>query len=373
MRHARRARVVAAAWAALVALAVAAAGGGASATLGACKAGAGASAGAASRDGSCPTAVLPSLCTSAVGCGVTALAARAPDDLWLATATGIPPTSTLYHYDGASITRVASFPSSVTRLYAAAHDDLWIVLLDPGGDPVHPSYRVQRLRGGAPEDFDTPNAADVAGTGPGDVWLVGDEGGSHWDGATRVDYAPPAATRPGATVSFSHVVTAGGHVWATDRQSVTNGDSTSSYEGLVTLKDGAWQSVEGGDRAWVAFGADDLWYTKGGALVDLAGDTVPTATSPTLVSGSSDEDLWMQLTSPSFTLAHWDGHALTTDSIEPPFQPGGVLHLVNAVDVGATWGFAGDDSGRLFCLRNGTFQPMTAAGAASPYDDASFD
>lgn len=117
---------------------------------------------------------------------LNAISAAGPDDVWVSGFTGTEAESgpLLLHWDGTAWRTMptpapGAHGTDLTRLYAAAPGDLWAIGVNnqqPNGFRLMhwdgTAWQDVRPQGAQPEEYGF-NFADVGGSGPEDVWVVG--------------------------------------------------------------------------------------------------------------------------------------------------------------------------------------------------------
>jgi hypothetical protein len=228
-----------------------------------------------------------------------------PDDVWAigwyADLNHSPSAGAIFHWDGVRWAAAASGAADtlagvpLLAVWGSGPADVWAV--GNRGTIVHwDGTRWSPKASGV-----TANLRGVAGTGPTDVWAVGNDTIIHWDGST---WAP--AWR-GTTERLVEVWSTGVQdVWAVGEQ------------GVLLHWDGvAWAHATSGTSQFLvslwASGPDDVWVVGDlGTIRHWTGTTWSPVTSGTTqmffgIWGSAADDVWAVGTEGK--ILHWNGAA----------------------------------------------------------------
>lgn len=234
--------------------------------------------------------------------GITGSSKR---DVWFYGDQGL-----LRHWNGAALSAidVSVTQADVTAIFGAGPEDVWAALYDPIG--TGPGRMLRRL-GKTWQEVRHPYPGKIFrlhGTGPSDIWAVGDMGTiERWDGVAW-------ASIPSGTPSALFGVWASGprDAWAC------------GMSGTLLRWDGvSWSPVANpGDQMAAVWGSgpSDVWFATARGMLRWNGTTLERVTLPapialTDVWGTGPSDVWGV---GSGAVLHWDGATWQTRPILPP-------------------------------------------------------
>ena len=246
----------------------------------------------------------------------------------------------ILHWDGRAWSRA---PSGTTRdlfgVWGAGARDVWAV--GAAGTALHYDGAQWTAVSGAEDDL-----TRVAGTGPGDVWLISPGNNWHWDGHRLEARPAPAGIATGPS----------GELWGFDATSLVHWDGTAwqpQSEPFPDADQGGWRVnaiFPTGNTVWGVGGNVVKWDTGKPSTPDLPapaqGFFGPDYYELTSVWASSPDDVWA---CGGTQVLHWDGHAWHRFHLPGPrlVAIAGSGHDVWAVgDLGVIYHLRGPDGRR---------------------------
>jgi hypothetical protein len=258
--------------------------------------------------------------------GLVAGFSTGPDDAWAigqSIATWLP--SAVLHWDGLAWTARTDAPlvAGLSAVWGSGPRDVWFVGEDweGQGNLVHWNGTGWTATTIGPS---STSLEAVWGTGPSDVWAVG--GGLdatindgrilHWNGT---EWSDGASATP-EVLANGRLWTVGGRgandVWA-------NGAITLHWDGTAWSRADVPPEVGTFGHLWGSGAGGDLWEL-GAHLARWDGHAWTPVCQPPLrlsiLTGSSDDDLWLLgLAAHAFqttNVSHWNGQAFTFDALD---------------------------------------------------------
>lgn len=298
-----------------------------------------------------------------------AVAASSQSDVWVVGDRG-----TALHFDGLRWTHHPVSPDLyLTGVWTAANRTwatagrYWYGGSDGGPTGLLSGVILQQDAGTWSSLEVSTGLTAISGTSPSDVWVVGWDGGLHYDGVSWQANLPAGgitsvwATSPNDVWTFGQVVRrwngvtwsavsaytaypSSSSVWASgpnDAWAVNAGGALSRWDGGTWTTD--FSTVTGQTTIWGA-GRDDVWVAGDGfPLLHFDGNTWSTsATSASIVdlAGTSGTDVWG--VGPSGTIIHWDGTQWRPSSRNAATPQGFVCTALWASAANNLWAVGGE-------------------------------